>query len=397
MKNAAGKPAWCLTFKGLDGKRRRERTEAMSRGDAEALLRRRMSELAQATGMGLLSLDHLKPVPFDTFYEKDYLPGVESRVRPSTYQRKLQLAKHVLPFFGRLPLKAINAGHVEKFIEQRRRPTEPGERPPSPAEVNAERALVSGVMNAAFRRGLIDVNPVARVRPLREDNARDRWLTPTELDAILDRAERWVRPFALMGVHTGLRLSEICNLRWSDVDLERGFFRVGHESKCLKPRYVPINSVARAVLKGQSPRFGPKGPVPQVFVNPRRKHAYRPKSVSHDFKKAVRRLAKEWQRKGRPAEAESLDRVTFHTTRHTFASWLIQRGVPPAEIQQYLGHSTDTMTRRYAHLAPATTRGNTLEILVASPNGVSVAKESCPARPDAVNSLPPRVAGIAQR
>ena len=139
------------------------------------------------------------------------------------------------------------------------------------------------------------------------------------------------------------------------------------------------------------------GPIAEVFVNPRRKHSYRPNSVSHDFKKAVRAQIREWRKKGRHAEADSLKLVTFHMTRHTFASWLIQRGVPPAEIQQYLGHSSDTMTRRYAHLVPATARGNALEILVAPQNGVSVAKEPCPEKQVAVNSWPSTQAEIAQR
>ena len=66
-----------------------------------------------------------------------------------------------------------------------------------------------------------------------------------------------------------------------------------------------------------------------------------------------------WIRVGR------LESATFHTLRHTFASWAIQRGVPIAEVQQYLGHSSDHMTRRYAHLAcAARERRNTLEILV---------------------------------
>jgi len=384
MTNVSGKPAWCITYKALDGKRHRERTDALTREEAEAILRRRMSELAQAKGLGLHSLDHLKPVQFEPFFRKEYLPAAESRVRPSTFQRKLQLSRHVLPFFGPLALRTINAGHIERYIEQRRRAKPRRGATVSPAEINAERALVSAVMSAAFRRGHIDLNPVARVRPLREDNARDRWLTPSEMEAILDMADPWVRPFIVMGVHTGLRLSEICNLAWSDVDFERGFLRVGHESKSHKVRYVPLNSVSGGVLESQKRCFGPSGPVAQVFVNPRRTTPYRSKSVSHDFKKAVRRLAQEWNRRGRRSEAQSLEGVTFHTTRHTFASWLIQRGIPEAGIQQYLGHSSNTMTRRYAHLAPATARRGALEILVNDPqvsapvalqNGVSVAKE----------------------
>ena len=41
-----------------------------------------------------------------------------------------------------------------------------------------------------------------------------------------------------------------------------------------------------------------------------------------------------------------------HASRHTAASWLAQAGVPLKEIQQLLGHSTPTMTNRYAHLVP---------------------------------------------
>jgi site-specific recombinase XerD len=51
-------------------------------------------------------------------------------------------------------------------------------------------------------------------------------------------------------------------------------------------------------------------------------------------------------------EAAKLDDVTFYTLRHTFASWATMRGVSLKELQELLGHSSLTMTMRYAHLAP---------------------------------------------
>lgn len=49
-------------------------------------------------------------------------------------------------------------------------------------------------------------------------------------------------------------------------------------------------------------------------------------------------------------------KVIFHTLRHTFVSWLVQRGTPLYTVATLMGHSTLEMTQRYAHLAPDTTR-----------------------------------------
>jgi Phage integrase family len=51
-------------------------------------------------------------------------------------------------------------------------------------------------------------------------------------------------------------------------------------------------------------------------------------------------------------DAAQLDDVTFHTLRHTFASWAVMRGVTLRELQELLGHSSLAMTMRYAHLVP---------------------------------------------
>lgn len=50
--------------------------------------------------------------------------------------------------------------------------------------------------------------------------------------------------------------------------------------------------------------------------------------------------------------AAGIDDLRFHDLRHTFASWLIQRGRTLREVQEALGHQTITMTMRYSHLAP---------------------------------------------
>ena len=53
-------------------------------------------------------------------------------------------------------------------------------------------------------------------------------------------------------------------------------------------------------------------------------------------------------------DATGLRHVRFHDLRHTYASWLVQAGVPLHTVGTLLGHSSPAMTARYAHLAPDT-------------------------------------------
>lgn len=360
----AGRKPWFIDWTDAGGRRHRVRTDSQTKSEAEAVLRARLSDNARCEILGTLDSGLIKPVLFQEFYEKQYLPYAQTRLRTSSDSRLEYLAKRILPYFGGLTLRSISARQIEEYMQKR---SQAGSKP-APATINKERSLLSAVLNTACRRCLIDVNPVSRVRPLRENNIKDRWLTTEEVSAIIEKAEPWVRAFILFAVNTGLRVGEICSLRWNDIDSNPGFVRIGEESKGRKIRYVPLNSAAKAAIDTQSrhmvrnPESGRPIPVPFIFVNARFKDAYRPKSVYHSFVAAVRAVADDLLANGR--DAEPLAGITFHTLRHTFASWVIQRGIPLAEVQQYLGHSSDVTTRRYAHLAPATSRRNALEVLV---------------------------------
>ena len=79
MRNASGKPAWCLLYKGLDQKWHRKRTDAVTREQAEALLRRKLEIQTQAEAKGLSNLDHMKPLPFERFLWEEYMPAFKAQ------------------------------------------------------------------------------------------------------------------------------------------------------------------------------------------------------------------------------------------------------------------------------------------------------------------------------
>lgn len=144
-------------------------------------------------------------------------------------------------------------------------------------------------------------------------------------------------------MHTGLRLNEICNARWSWVDLDSGFLTVRNSdsfrTKSGSERAIPIAGEARRVLEALARRRKDKADG-FIFTNPeggKLDGAYVSKRFRHYRSEA-----------GLPKA------IHFHSLRHTCASWLVMRGVSLSVVQVMLGHSSIQITQRYAHLAPKT-------------------------------------------
>jgi integrase len=127
----------------------------------------------------------------------------------------------------------------------------------------------------------------------------------------------------IVALNTGLRLGELIGLTWERVDLSRGVIRL-ELTKSGRRREVPMNDASYRALVGLGPKDSGR--------------VFKTRYIKTAYNNAV--------------EAAQLDDVTFHTLRHTFASWAIMRGVTLKELQELLGHSSLAIPMRYAHLAP---------------------------------------------
>lgn len=184
--------------------------------------------------------------------------------------------------------------------------------------------------------GWLENNPLKKVARPTEPRGRVRFLSEQERSALLLACEeskcRHLYPVVVLAISTGMRQSEILNLKWSDIDLKRGQM-VLHETKNGERRSVPLVGKAMALILEMSKvrRIDTE----LVFYSEVKPSV--PVFIRIPWAKAVE-------------EAKLVD-FKFHDLRHTAASYLAMNGASLAEIADILGHKTLNMVKRYAHLS----------------------------------------------
>ncbi len=169
------------------------------------------------------------------------------------------------------------------------------------------------------------------------NNARIRFLTEIEAKTLLDslhkHSELW-HDITLFALHTGMRAGEIFSLNPSSVNLSHKIVTI-YETKNRTTRTIPLNNITSTISKKyllKQQRF--------LFSNSQIL------SVSKIFRQTVEDIGLNKN------ISNNREKFVFHSLRHTFASWLVQKGIPLQIVSQLLGHKTLKVTMRYAHLAP---------------------------------------------
>ena len=242
---------------------------------------------------------------------------------------------HFQPVFGDMRLAQITAGEIEKF-----RQSMIGRR-----HVNTINKIVCqllAILNHARHLGML--TQVPKIKRLRAIEREYQFLAENDLERLLQaagRIEYKAAVFYALSAYSGLRLGEVCGLRWSDIDfsnriihVKRSFDAPPHNGKF---RTVPISDKLLPHLE-EWRRLAPEetdlvfcSPL-GVMLGPSCQIAYK------TFHAAL--------------EAAGLPRVRFHDLRHSFASNWCAAGGNLFLLQKILGHSSQAMLQRYLHMAP---------------------------------------------
>ena len=279
---------------------------------------------------------------FSEFVDEIFLPWSTANKR--SYREDDQRSVTLKAFFGEKHLRDIKPMMIEKFKRERlatptKHDTEERPKPRTPASVNRDLACLSKILSMAFDNELIDSNPMRRVRLLKENGSRERFITADEevkLFAKLTGRRDHIRSVVTVALNTGMRRGEILDLQWEHVNfIARTIFIA--KSKTGRTRTIPMNDVVFAELKALKQDAGTRD-----FVFSVSKTGVNIDSIKTGWRNAC--------------AAAGLVDLRFHDTRHTFATRLRANGVHEWDIRDLLGHTTTRMTSVYTHQTPANLR-----------------------------------------
>ena len=212
----------------------------------------------------------------------------------------------------------------------------------SSATIHGHVRTLRAFFNWLVVEGMTQNNPAKDLKPPKVTRKVVSTLSDEEIGAILNTfsvspSDARDQTLFMLLIDTGLRISELVNLKMDDVHMDEGYLKVMGKGK--KERIVPLGNNAQKALQRYSFRFRPK-PNNPIINNLFLSQSSKP-LTENCMKLMFTRLAKR----------SGVYRLHAHLCRHTFATRFLINGGDVFSLQQILGHSTLEMVRHYVNLA----------------------------------------------
>jgi integrase/recombinase XerD len=286
-----------------------------------------------------LSLDYyLRPL------KESALPGVEALRRyvhekyrrgwkPNTLRATVGSGKQFLVFLqerGKQSLEALTKEDLEAFVEYEQ------DRGMKPCTVKTRLAAVYAFVAFLIEQGMLDAVVLTRKIRVKLPESLPRAMDPADVRHLLSVIEHTRdRAMILVLLRTGMRIGEVLNTNVRDVNLAERRIEIPQAPKTRRGRVVYLSDDAREALKVW---LAKRDPDKEVLFYGQGRYSMEYAAARMVFKKYL-------------IKAGLADRgYTVHCLRHTFASELLNAGMRLECLQQLLGHTSITVTRRYARL-----------------------------------------------
>jgi len=286
------------------------------------------------------------PIPEKTQIERNrialffkrYIEFSEATKSNATNLSDIYRIKTIQEYFARQGIKfleEITPGHIQQFQSFIR--SDRNER-----TYNNFLNLLKSILNKAVEWEVIKLNPIRKCKPLKTPK-KIRFFSLEEIKKLRKEANSTMMLLLDLALYAGLRRSELYYLRWQDIDLKRKIIHVRPHGEFVpknkKPGTVPINKKLFKTLRREYPKSKITDDNEYVFSEFRREEWVNP---THILSKHFYSLAKK----------AGLKNAGLHVCRHSFASYLVQAGIPLLVVKELMRHTDIQSTMVYAHLAP---------------------------------------------
>lgn len=301
----------------IEGRKTRYSCHTKFKKEALQFLTTFKAELKNRKPSNIITLGELK---------KKYLASIEATHTKGSYRHSRKCIERLIEVLGEgINVNDITKQQVETFINNIYRASQ--------HTASLHLRHLKAIFNKAIDWNYLEKNPFKGIR-LRIATNNPIFISKDELKLIVEKENNSIlSTIYLLAFYTGLRLSEIINLEWNDVDLNSRIIKVrnkeGFTTKSKRERVIPISNVVFDLLTNLNHNSN--------FIFSKNEARFNPTYVSKSFKKSVK--------------ASGLNsKIHFHTLRHSFASNLVQKNVNIYTVQKLLGHSNISTTQIYSHL-----------------------------------------------
>jgi site-specific recombinase XerD len=316
---------WTFRYVDIDGKQKRYTCASQLREEAK---QEQLSFLTSKKGNKVFKTIEV--------FINEYLTYSRTNKRPKTVKTDESALKHFKRHISKyrlVNLSDITTKHIEDFKSYRI----DNKKNVKASSINRNLDVIKAMFRKAEEWGYIQNNPCKFIKSLKEPIKSPRFLSLEEIKNLRKQAKGLYLTMVEIAINAGLRISEVYNLQWKDVNFDKeaptisvvpkhNFIPKDYES-----RTIPLNAnlfVYLHKLRGEADSYiigDEDNTRPCLSV------------ISVAFTKLFKKC--------KIAEA------SFHTLRHTFASHLVINGVSIYTVSKLLGHSSVDITQVYAHLS----------------------------------------------
>ena len=283
-----------------------------------------------------------------SYYVEEWLSNREKLVRPNSAKSYRDYAKnHILPAFGSIPVDQITWRMLQEFCNQLLTNH-------AKASVKKIFIVIRGALEDAVKDDVIQKNPERLINlPKIAHYCTGVSLTKDETIRLLQAIENEQEPLRAsitLAVCYGLRLSEVCGLRWKDIDFEKNTMHIRntvtqngkllldeeHTKSQASKRVLTLTDWTVPYLKELYEKQKVSGIQLDKVVTWPDGHYARPDTLRRSFYRFLDR--------------NGFEKIRFHDLRHTAATMLAESGLKPQYLQAFLGHSDAEMVLNvYVH------------------------------------------------